>query len=225
MKKIGLICLALVVALGALGTGYAMWYDTVTISGTVKTGSVDIVIENTSGDEVYKDLDTGALVYCHFVILPDGTKVYTVGTPPANGVLVGWTTSVDNKDDTVSISYNNIFPIPGQGWFFDGGWLTDFGVHCLGSVPVKLQVEVLDVVGIPAEWVTVGTDSLPGPYPNLEGVQLEYCNWISCFIKVIVLDGPDNPNVGMGLTGGIRLRIKAVQWNEYIPPPSPTPEE
>jgi hypothetical protein len=40
MKKIGLICLALVLALGALGVGYALWYQDVIISGSVDTGYV-----------------------------------------------------------------------------------------------------------------------------------------------------------------------------------------
>ena len=44
MKKIGLICLALVLALGTLGVGYAMWSDQVTIEGTVDTGTLRIGI-------------------------------------------------------------------------------------------------------------------------------------------------------------------------------------
>jgi len=46
MKKIGLICLALVMALGGLGVGYAMWSDTLTITGNVNTG--EVVVEFTS---------------------------------------------------------------------------------------------------------------------------------------------------------------------------------
>jgi hypothetical protein len=42
MKKIGLLCLALVLALGSLGFGYAMWYQDVIISGQVDTGYVCI---------------------------------------------------------------------------------------------------------------------------------------------------------------------------------------
>lgn len=40
MKKIGLICLALILALGSLGAAFAMWTDTITISGPVTTGEV-----------------------------------------------------------------------------------------------------------------------------------------------------------------------------------------
>ncbi len=48
MKKIGLLCLTLVVALGTLGVGYALWWDTLYISGTVETG--DIGLEWGQGD-------------------------------------------------------------------------------------------------------------------------------------------------------------------------------
>jgi len=44
MKKIGLLCLALVLALGTLGVGYAMWSDEVTIEGTVDTGTLRLGI-------------------------------------------------------------------------------------------------------------------------------------------------------------------------------------
>ncbi len=41
-KKILAISLVLAIALSALGVGYALWSDTLTISGTVNTGSVGV---------------------------------------------------------------------------------------------------------------------------------------------------------------------------------------
>jgi hypothetical protein len=41
MKKIGLICLALVLALGTLGVGFALWSDSLYLEGTVETGTVN----------------------------------------------------------------------------------------------------------------------------------------------------------------------------------------
>ena len=42
MKKFGLVLLAVVLALGVLGVGYAMWYEDLFIEGTVYTGDLDI---------------------------------------------------------------------------------------------------------------------------------------------------------------------------------------
>ena len=43
MKKIVLICMALVMALGAVGVGYALWSDSLFISGTVNTGNIGLI--------------------------------------------------------------------------------------------------------------------------------------------------------------------------------------
>lgn len=51
MKKIGLICLALVLALGSLGVGYALWSDSLYIEGTVNTGDVDVCVISVSDDD------------------------------------------------------------------------------------------------------------------------------------------------------------------------------
>jgi hypothetical protein len=56
MKKFGILCLALVLALGALGVGYAMWTDTVTISGTVSTNTVTIGFTEFTCQEMYQEL-------------------------------------------------------------------------------------------------------------------------------------------------------------------------
>jgi len=47
MKRIGLLALALILALGALGVGYATWNATTTVEGTVTTGKVQVGIRDT----------------------------------------------------------------------------------------------------------------------------------------------------------------------------------
>ena len=42
MSKLGILCLALVLAMGSLGVGYAMWDKTLYIDGTVNTGSWEV---------------------------------------------------------------------------------------------------------------------------------------------------------------------------------------
>ena len=56
MKKIGLLALVLVFALGAVGVGYAHWFDEVYIEGTVEMGDFlvgweDIILEEDSDDD------------------------------------------------------------------------------------------------------------------------------------------------------------------------------
>jgi len=52
MKKIGLLSLALVLALGALGVGYAMWSDTLQIVGDVNTGEVSVIFDSQYDNDV-----------------------------------------------------------------------------------------------------------------------------------------------------------------------------
>lgn len=52
MKKIGLICLALVLALGTVGVGYAHWSKNLYIEGTVNTGEVNLEIISVASDDI-----------------------------------------------------------------------------------------------------------------------------------------------------------------------------
>jgi hypothetical protein len=57
MKKILMLALVAVIALSALGVGYAMWSDTLYINGTVSTGNLDVQL---SGPFVIEDEDLEA---------------------------------------------------------------------------------------------------------------------------------------------------------------------
>ena len=63
MKKIGLLCLALVLALGTLGIGFAAWTDTVVINQTVETGSLSISLSKILCSEVaeFQGKDVGSI--------------------------------------------------------------------------------------------------------------------------------------------------------------------
>lgn len=54
MKKIGLLVMVVVLAMGMLGVGYAMWDKTLFIDGTVHTGEVDaeMTVEFCYDDEI-----------------------------------------------------------------------------------------------------------------------------------------------------------------------------
>jgi hypothetical protein len=63
-SKLGVITLALVLALGVLGVGYALWDKTLYIDGTVNTGEVNMEILSVASDDVGidpgKDKDVGS---------------------------------------------------------------------------------------------------------------------------------------------------------------------
>ena len=60
MKKIGLLCLALVLALGTMGVGLAQWTETLTITGNANTGNLSVTYQNvsTSDNENSPDVAT-----------------------------------------------------------------------------------------------------------------------------------------------------------------------
>ena len=128
--KIGLVFLVLVAMLASLGVGYAMWSKTLTIDGTVSTGSVDA--EFTAA---YTDDDGVITDAAH-----DGTDGADVGDPDASGK------NVDRKDkdvgkssaevgadgQTASVTVLNAYPC-----YFTTAF---FGIHNNGTIPVKVQV-------------------------------------------------------------------------------------
>jgi hypothetical protein len=61
VKKIGLLALALVLALGSLGVAYAMWYEDLFIEGTVDTGELDADLILTGYWEEGDDKDVSSI--------------------------------------------------------------------------------------------------------------------------------------------------------------------
>jgi hypothetical protein len=61
MKKIGFLCMAMVLILGSLGMSYAKWSEILTIEGVVNTGVVDVQfsnqLSNDPGDPGASELD------------------------------------------------------------------------------------------------------------------------------------------------------------------------
>ena len=220
MKKLGLISLALVLALGALGVGYAAWTDTITIEGTVNTGSVDINVEYFSGTDVYKDLDTDEMVWVFWVKDREGGVVNQEGKAPDNGLLVAWAAAAPGQeDDTVIVTFNNAFPCGGRNPLF-----ADFIVHYEGSVPAKVFAEIeSDDEWLVELWDTGYAGAMGSIIePSADGfdfvetieelpIQMHYCDyaWVGLW-----LDIPQEDRF-MGLSGSFTAKITAIQWNKY----------
>ncbi len=134
LKRIGVLALALVIALGALGVAYTAWTDSVYIDGTVYTGTLDIDIVGVSSTFVYKvpgAPDTG--------FGPETVVNYVPGetdpNPPANGTLIASaiTTSDTAPDaDMAYMTFSGLFP----GIDF---W-ADLELEYFGTIPAKVSV-------------------------------------------------------------------------------------
>ena len=149
--------MALVMALGALGVGYAMWSDTVTIDGTVKTGSVDIVVEELSSTYVYKVINPEGYQ------MPDlSTEIYrsmicwsvnSVASPPGNAplplddelvagddlLLVASAVTAEaagGDDQVLEMTFDNLFPTT------NCNIVGDVVLHYIGTIPAHVAYDL-----------------------------------------------------------------------------------
>jgi hypothetical protein len=219
MKKIGILCLALVLALGALGMGYAGWYDDVIIQSDVYTGSLDLEIVRVNGDDVYKNLVTGDLVYDHWIydFRDGGFFVNPKLEPNPDLLLIANSDSVLWDDDHVRFFFNNLFPIDTLQW---GGFVASVMLHAQGTVPMHLIVNGPFFGGdLPPEWVTFGWAlyddgvNIGGGdnWLDLDGVQLHHCMELSLWMIVTVPQVQES----MGVSGWCDFVFTGMQWNEY----------
>ncbi|MFO7995916.1 MAG: SipW-dependent-type signal peptide-containing protein [Dehalococcoidia bacterium] len=218
MKKLGLLSLALVLALGALGIGYAAWTDQVTIEGTVTTGTLSLQAIAYSGTQVFKMEDGGAL------------KVEwqnREGVPPAwpdDAIQLvadsGARPGVDDERDVV-VWFNNLFPC------FE--YKANVKLHCAGSVPIHVKAELLP---LDEETEQLMADIIQhGGYVKVEGwlwnsldedeedaVLVDPCNFIqmhNCDILklVLIIYIPQHDDL-MSRSGSFEVDINAIQYNK-----------
>jgi hypothetical protein len=141
MKKIGLLSLALVLALGALGIGYAAWTDNIFISGTVETGSVccHYVEPAFTLDDPYDELGAPRVSYdrtCDPVTMGN-RHVYGTqeGENDAKDVGSSEATIKAEDDHIVEVVLTNVYPC----------YFTTITTHIqnCGTIPVRLKEPTL----------------------------------------------------------------------------------
>ena len=226
MKKIGLLSLALVLALGALGVGYAAWTDTITIEGTVNTGSVDLQVVELSSTLIYKVPDApGEIVVVkqkeNLRDLGGGIGWHIVNVPPIpdNGILVAQAKTTSPEDDEIVITVDNAFPCQDL--------TADFLIHYVGSVPAKVDVELTGCEDLTPDNGINDCDVL-APYVEVHfyesdengtigqeitecPVQMHYCDYVYCVATLHLPQDNSLMNLGCSFTA----KITAIQWNEY----------
>ena len=217
-------------SLGLLGVGYAAWTDTVTISGTVNTGTVELDVDDYSHTIVWKtdNVSNDCLFIAHYTDTELAADP-TLDDPPAdvvdafpNGPYPPGTAGIDpvssahavtNGDNAVLVTIDNAFPLG------DGVIAADFILHYNGTIPVKVNgatinvtsgnIDPADVVIAMYKWNTVTSAWDP---ISLLGEQLHKSNLIKVVISVDLFE---QEAADQGLTGTIGGSIDVIQWNEY----------
>lgn len=236
MRRIGLICLALVLALGTLGVGFAHWSQEIVINQEVTTGEVLVGVFGvaTDPDEVEgKDICTvnvtngyisagvggpvtpgnnGAIKFRKY--LPDGSAASALYPAGTYSFFESTTIAIDSYYPSLTI-------------------LEDFVITNGGTIPVKLSVTLtitdpdslydhLDLIAARVykesggTWTLLYSSSgkanveLPELAAALEGIQLEACETI-----LIWLDKHLQQEAPQGAEASMTLAVDAVQWNMY----------
>ena len=220
MKKLGLICLALVLALGGLGVAYAGWTDTVTIDGPVTTGEVCLDWVQVSNID---DCPHG----------PDGSGDWTTGNRDYNLDLANWdpatpwtrpTIQVDKNvactsavivgpdNDQLLVTIYNGYPL----YYVD----LQVHIHNCGTIPVKIT----DIVISPVNFTLADKAWTPnngGPVwvgvANGIGTQLEPCDTKVASLEIVVqqIAAQNAGQPGGPVAYSFLVTWTAIQWNEY----------
>lgn len=228
MKKFGILCLALVIALGALGVGYAAWTDTIFVSGNVTTGDVCLEIICPVGPSGESEDPAPP----HMVVdgaNPNSLDLNAIAPGPnfwTNSVQtdknVAWVTSdcyeVNPPRKAVTLTYHNVYPC----------YLSHiaFALRNCGTIPVKMDHVIFrDAAGAPLATIYQngyqafdlsgnGVDDFEVYWGDNFGLQIEPGDGYSMDFYTHFMQDEDI-DFSVPHTYTITIEIVVVQWNEY----------
>jgi hypothetical protein len=125
MKKLGVICLVLLIALSIMGAAYAAWTRNLNITGTVNTGTFIVTVAQAPPATAANDSGPVAL---------SGTATVTIGPVTGTGTNAGFSVTITNGYPGL------IVKVP-------------YKIAQTGSVPAKVTTMKLGILGAtPAAW-------------------------------------------------------------------------
>ena len=216
MKRLGILFMVLVIALAGIGAAFAAWTDTITIEGTVNTGSVELEVVKYSGTEAWKVDNHGIVVNSGW--LPLAPPPSPVGTKPIGTAIAREGTG---SEADVVFEFDNIFPCV--------DFCADVLIHYTGTVPAIVTADIdTDDAWLAELWneghakaVAYWSDEDGTQGRVIEGpIQMHNCDYV--IVKLCVKLPQDN-NL-QGLEGSFSGWIGAIQWNkademdQYFPP-------
>jgi len=207
MKKIGILVLTLVLALGTLGVAYAKWSDTVTINGNVQSGFVCI---NANGWEEIESFGIPDMNYTSWV--PS-----TMGVSCPLGFAFDGIKQVDKEVGSVEFVpvYDDLGRVKALEVTVNNGYpyylaAFDFTICNCGTIPVKIEPAIVQQTfnGQPTDDILVWWDDANLP----PGSQLEPldCTMVNFYVGI-------QQKALQNQTGTYKftIEINGVQWNEY----------
>ena len=119
MKKLGLICLVLLIALSIMGAAYAAWTQNLNITSTVNTGTYIVTVAQDPAATAANDSGPVTL---------SGTATVTIGTVTGTGANAGFSITITNGYPGL------IVQVP-------------YKIAQTGSVPAKVTAMKLGILG------------------------------------------------------------------------------
>jgi len=199
--KLGAIFLISIMALAGVGAGYAAWTDTITISGTVNTGNVDLNVRGYSGTWIWKFIphafDETGLIHHHGLttdgIDPDGYY------DNSDYELVSYAYAGPGTDTDVTMTFNSLFPCI--------DFYADVIFHYEGSIPAYVYRShniVLDSVVNGPQYIAANGGNYDGNnwmedhwlWKHPDGMNqgaAEEGMWIDAYYADVVLVDPEDP--------------------------------
>jgi len=207
--KMVAIFATLMIALMVVGFTYAMWFETLTITGTIETGSFDV-----------------DLSLCHYWDVEDEEKPWVANA----------TAELSDDNKTLTITVVNAYPCFGFIVVFDihndgtiPAKLTNFNIWGNLTYADGTEVELDDIPEwIEGNWSLWYPDSDPHGDPDeygtdwcelynlVEGYQLDECDMLVIAVYFHVYENLDlqiEPPEDALLE--FELTFDAIQWNEY----------
>jgi predicted ribosomally synthesized peptide with SipW-like signal peptide len=217
MKKLGLISLALVLALGALGVGYAHWSDTVVINQTVETGKVcigfskQITSEPDPGEAEGKDVGS---ISCDFIGPIKGYVLYTgVPKPVYTGVKVWMLNAYPCYQTAVVVDVANCgnIPVKIEPLTYSMVQLDEFGKVIKTLTMVERPGPPYPPVG--EKWYEFIDPVSGDPVLNMDVVNLEGDQIHPGAKNVLELDFHVKQTADQGAIYELIVTITGTQWN------------
>jgi predicted ribosomally synthesized peptide with SipW-like signal peptide len=100
MKKLGLLMLALVIAIGAMGAGYAYWTQTINVSAAVQTGDLNAIFNGNNAVDAWADTPDNV---AYFSTTGNGTELLTVTIKNAYPGMIATIPVVITNNGTIPI--------------------------------------------------------------------------------------------------------------------------